>query len=241
MPRFRPATDVRVTAFLFDLDGVLVETRDLVFAGWRRFAAARGRAFSDTEIVEQMFGRRTLDVLIEVFGVLPDEAAALLAAGMGDKRAEVAAGSPLREIPGAAPFVRSALAAGIPCAVASSASMINIGLALDSIGLGGAFDVVIDERQVKHGKPAPDPYLAAAAGLGVDPRRCVVFEDTAPGIDAGLAAGARCVGVATLGRPELLERADLVIGDFCDQTPQRILRDLGGRRSWPGTAVTPAT
>lgn len=225
-----------MTAFLFDLDGVLVETRDLVIRGWRRFAAARGRTFSDAEIVERMFGRRTYDVLIEVFGESPGEAAALLVAGMGDKRAEVAAGPPLREIPGAASFVRSALAAGIPCAVASSASAANIGLALDSIGLSKAFDVIVDEGRVEHGKPAPDPYLAAAHGLGVDPRRCVVFEDTAPGIDAGLAAGARCVGVGTLGRPELLERAALVIGDFRDQTPQRILDDLDSRRASAGSA-----
>lgn len=219
-----------MTAFLFDLDGVLVETRDLVISGWRRFAAARGRSFSDAEIVERMFGRRTYDILVDAFGVSHDEAVALLAAGMADKRDEVAAGPPLREVPGAASFARAALAAGIPCAVASSASRVNIELALDSIGLGGAFEVIVDEGQVERGKPAPDPYLAAAAGLGVDPDRCVVFEDTAPGIEAGLAAGARVVGLATLGRPEMLERADLVIGDFCDHTPQRILLELDARR-----------
>ena len=213
-------------AFLFDLDGVLVETRDLVIAGWQRVAARRGRSFTNEEIVERMFGRRTYDVLIEVFDVSQEEAAALVAAGAADKSTEVAAGPPLREIPGASAFARTALREGIPCAVASSASAVNIGLALDAIGLAGAFDVVVDESQVRRGKPAPDPYLAAAQGLGCDPRDCVVFEDTAPGIAAGLAAGARCVGVATLGRPDLLVRADLVIADFRDWTPRGILQDL---------------
>ena len=60
----------------------------------------------------------------------------------------------------------------------------------------------------------------------MDPRDCVVFEDTAPGIAAGLAAGARCVGVGTLGRPDLLARADLVIADFRGWTPLGILHDL---------------
>jgi len=221
--------DLTTRAFLFDLDGVLVETRDLVIAGWRRYAASQGRTFSDAEIVERMFGRRTYDVLVEVFDVSPEDAAARLIGGMGDKRAEVAAGPPLREIPGAASFVRSALAAGIPCALTSSASLVNIGLALDSIGLSGAFEVIVDEGQVARGKPAPDPYLAAARGLGIDPRDCVVFEDTAPGIAAGSAAGAHCVGVGTLGRPELLERADLVIEDFSDQTPQGVLLALEAR------------
>jgi sugar-phosphatase len=223
-----------VTAFLFDLDGVLVETRDLVMAGWRRFAATRDRRVSDTEIVERMFGRRTVDVLLEVFGMSPDEAAALLAAGLGDKSAEVAAGPPLREIPGAAAFVRSAIADGIPCALASSASRVNIGLALDAIGLREAFEVIVDEGGVEHGKPAPDPYLVAARRLGVDPRSCLVFEDTAPGIEAGLAAGARCVGVLTLGRPALLERADLVIDDFRGRTPGGLLDDLAAERAGAG-------
>jgi sugar-phosphatase len=170
-------------------------------------------------------------VLIEVFGVSPGDATALLQGGMNDKRAEVASGPPLREIPGAAAFVRLALGAGIPCALASSASTVNIGLALESIGLHGAFDVVIDEGQVSRGKPAPDPYLAAARGLGVEPRHCVVFEDTAVGIDAGVAAGARCVGVDTLRRPEMLKRADLVIADFRGQVPEHVLHDLDSRRT----------
>jgi len=197
-----------------------------VVAGWRRFAATRGRTLSDDEIVARTFGWRTVDILIDAFGIDPAEAAAMVASGFDDKRAEVAAGPPLREVPGAAVFVRAALGAGIPCALASSASMGNIELALDAVGLGGAFDVVIDQRQVVHGKPHPDPYLAAAAGLGVDPSGCVVFEDTTPGIEAGLAAGARVVGVATLGRPEMLARAHLVIDDFADQRPDGILHAL---------------
>jgi len=206
---------------------VLVETGDLVIAGWRTFAATRGRSVTETEIVERMFGRRTVDVLADVFAVPPDEIATLMAGGLADKRAEVAAGPPLREIPGAAAFVRASLETGIPCAVASSASRVNIGLALDAIGLTGVFDVVVDEAQVGHGKPAPDPYLAAALGLGAEPRDCVVFEDTAPGIEAGSAAGARCVGVATLGRPDLLAAADMVIDDFTGWTPRRLLDSLG--------------
>ena len=213
--------------FLFDLDGVLVETRALVIAGWRRFAAEQGKQVTDRDIVERMFGRRTIDVLTDVFGISPREASRMVAGGMSDKRSEVAAGAPLEQIPGATSFVRSALASGIPCALASSASRVNIELALEAIGLANQFDVVIDAAQVGAGKPAPDVYLTAARGLGAAPDRCVVFEDTAVGIDAGIAAGARCVGVATIGRPDLLARADLVIADFRGVTPDDIVDRLG--------------
>lgn len=193
---------------------------------------------TDTEIVERMFGRRTYDVLIEIFGVPPDEAVRLLPV-LGDRRDEVKTGAPLREIAGAASFVRKALAAGIPCAVASSASSSNIGLALEAIGLGELLEVIVDASAVELGKPSPDPYLAAARGLGVDPRRCVVFEDTPVGIEAGLAAGARCVGVATLGRPDLLGRAHLVLEDFRGRTPQGILDDLATRGPIPDPPAMP--
>ena len=219
-------------AFLFDLDGVLVDTHDIVLSGWRAYAATQGRVMTDAALIEQTFGRRTLDILVDVFDVPRDDAAAMVAAGFDDKSGEVAA-APLREVPGATRFVRATLSASIPCALASSAGPGNIDLALDALGLVGAFASIVDGLTVKAGKPAPDPYLAAAADLGVDPRDCVVFEDTSPGIEAGLAAGAKVVGVASLGRHDLVSGADLVIDDFTTWTPDRIIREIcpakGGR------------
>jgi len=215
-----------VRAFLFDLDGVLVDTRALVEDGWRRFAASRGRTLSDEELVGRIFGRRNIDVLVEVFGLTPDEARRE-AAVMSDKRAEVAAGPPLGEIPGAAAFVQASLAAGLPCAVASSAAPINVRLGLAAIGLDDAFPVVIDGTRVDRGKPAPDPYLAAARELGMDPAGCVVFEDSTAGVASARAADARCVGVASLGDRGLLAGADLVIDDFRGWTPEAVLEAVG--------------
>ena len=214
-------------AFLFDLDGVLVDTRALVEAGWRRFAASHGRTLTDEELVGRILGRRNLDVLVEVFGLDP-EAARQVSAVMGDKRAEVAAGVPLREIPGAAAFVRASLAAGVPCALVSSAAPVNVELGLAAIGLEGRFPVVVDGTRVDRGKPAPEPYLMAARELGRDAAACVVFEDSPAGVAAARAAGARCVGVASLGDRQLLAGADLLIDDFRGWTPETVLAGLRG-------------
>jgi len=216
-----------VRAFLFDLDGVLVDTRALVEAGWRRFAASHGRTLTDEELVGRILGRRNLDVLVEVFGLDP-EAARQVSAVMGDKRAEVAAGVPLREIPGAAAFVRASLAAGVPCALVSSAAPVNVELGLAAIGLEGRFPVVVDGTRVDRGKPAPEPYLMAARELGRDAAACVVFEDSPAGVAAARAAGARCVGVASLGDRQLLAGADLLIDDFRGWTPETVLAGLRG-------------
>jgi beta-phosphoglucomutase-like phosphatase (HAD superfamily) len=215
----------RARAFVFDMDGVLVDTRAFVEASWRRFAADRGRTLSDQDLVERILGRRDIDILTDVFGLTREEAGSMSKV-MGDKRAEVAAGPPLREVPGAAAFVEAALEKGIPCAVATSSSETNLGLGLSAIGLVGAFAVAIHAGRVGRGKPAPDPYLLAARELGVEPGDCIVFEDAPPGIVSARAAGARCVGVATLGDRGLLREAELVIGDFAGWTPPALIAAL---------------
>lgn len=208
---------------------MLVDTHQLVIDGWLAFACARGRQLTEDEIVERLFGRRTLDILVDEFGLDQREAAALVASGVDDKSAEIERIGGLRAVPGAPRFALAALAAGMPCAVVSSASTANIERALQQVGLAGRFSVIVDHDRVDRGKPSPDPYLAAAAELGIEPEVCVVFEDTAPGIAAAHAAGARCVGIASHGRPSLVARADLIVADFRGLTPSSLLKRLDGR------------
>jgi sugar-phosphatase len=88
------------------------------------------------------------------------------------------------------------------------------------------FDAVISSADVLRGKPAPDPYMAAARKLGIDPHDAVVFEDTIFGIESARAAGARCVALATTLARDQLPDVDLVIDDFRDLEPAALLRDL---------------
>lgn len=82
---------------------------------------------------------------------------------------------------------------------------------LDAVGIRPKTLVTADE--VTHGKPHPEPYLLAARQLGVDPARCVVFEDAPAGLAAGRAAGMTTVALATTHRAEELD-ADLVVSDL---------------------------
>jgi beta-phosphoglucomutase-like phosphatase (HAD superfamily) len=70
---------------------------------------------------------------------------------------------------------------------------------LHAAGIDGCFDVLVCGGEVQRPKPAPDGYLAAAAELGVAPGCCVVVEDTASGVQAGLAAGARVIALERTG------------------------------------------
>jgi sugar-phosphatase len=85
--------------------------------------------------------------------------------------------------------------------------------------------VLIPADEVRHGKPHPEGYLTAAARLGVDPERCIVIEDTPPGIEAAHAAGMRVIAIASTYPPAALGKADAVVGEL---TSIRLNHD-GGR------------
>lgn len=96
-------------------------------------------------------------------------------------------------------------------AVVTSATHRLAAARLDAVGIRPKTLVTADE--VTHGKPHPEPYLLAARQLGVDPARCVVFEDAPAGLAAGRAAGMTTVALATTHRAEELD-ADLVVSDL---------------------------
>lgn len=103
---------------------------------------------------------------------------------------------------------------GTPAAIASSAPARWVVGAVERLGIADLFDAVVAGDQVTHRKPAPDVYLAAALQLGVDPRRSVAIEDSAPGIAAARAAGMKVVAIPHwLTARHDLSGADLTVTD----------------------------
>ena len=116
-------------------------------------------------------------------------------------------------------------AAGVPCAIASTASGDWVTRALMELGLAKRFDAVVTGDQVERGKPAPDVYLEAARRLGVDPRSCVAVEDSGPGLAAAAAAGMKTVIIPhTLSRNHDLDNADLRVSHAGELTLARLRR-----------------
>jgi HAD superfamily hydrolase (TIGR01509 family) len=97
-------------------------------------------------------------------------------------------------LPGASEAVR-ALAARWPLGLASSANRAVIDLVLELADFGDAFQVTVSSEEVERGKPAPDVYLAAARGLGVEPAGCVAIEDSSNGLRSAAAAGMTVIAV----------------------------------------------
>jgi HAD superfamily hydrolase (TIGR01509 family) len=199
---------------IWDLDGTLVDTEANHYSAWRALMQEHGKDLTHDQF-RPTFGLRNDDVLVHYLGF--SGTAAELAA-LGDRKEEIFRASlerdGIRLEPGAQELVEHLHGLGARQAIASSAPPANIALMVRLLGFDDAFDAVISSEEVVHGKPAPDIFLRAAERLGLPPSRTVVLEDAVAGIQAGKAAGARVIAIASTLPPDRLGEADLVVRSF---------------------------
>ncbi|MBL0421500.1 HAD family phosphatase [Ramlibacter sp. AW1] len=182
-------------ATLFDCDGVLVDSEGITHAVLSELMAELDWCVSPEECARIFGGKGVVEerVLIETRTgrPLPPEWVAQFRS-----RRDAELRRSLRPIPHALEAVARAHAAyGERMAVASGAYRSKVEMQLRLCGLSGYFEGrVFSGQEQARSKPHPDVYLAAAAALGVDPRACVVIEDTVTGVAAGVAAGATVLG-----------------------------------------------
>src|SRR5438045_3245428 len=122
--------------------------------------------------------------------------------------------SGLRPCPGIPEFIAALKQKCIPFTLASSGSRRKVLLSLHSSGLEPNFSDFISGDDVSRAKPAPDPYLAAAAMLNINPSDCLVIEDSPNGILSARAAGMQVIAVTNTYKREMLAEADLIIDDI---------------------------
>lgn len=181
-------------AYIFDLDGTLIDTMPLHYRAWDAAMRRVGlKAPLDEDLFYSLGGvptRRVAELIGKHYGLTIDaekvfhEKEALFLELQKD--AQVIA--PVAE------FARK-MAATHPLAIASGGTHDIVARSLEVSGLAPLFKVVVAADDVVHGKPAPDMFLLAARKLGVPPERCLVFEDAEPGIKGALAAGMTVVRV----------------------------------------------
>jgi HAD superfamily hydrolase (TIGR01509 family) len=124
--------------------------------------------------------------------------------------------SDLELMPGVARVIKELHDAGLRLAIASSAVRASIEEVLRRFDLRDKFELIVDGSEVRRGKPDPEAFLVTAARLGVAPAQCIVFEDSAVGVQAAKAAGMYCVAVRNPHAQVLqnLDAADLVLDSF---------------------------
>ena len=181
-------------AVLFDMDGVLVDSEIVSGRVWTQTLAEHGLSFTEAEFMAQAVGSSVPNLyagLERDHGwKRPDTFEPALEARLTDAFSVVA------EVPGAAQTLRALAAAGVPFAVGSNSTRDRLHLKLKAAGLAELVGIhAYDPSNVGgRGKPLPDLYVFAAQQLGAKVERCLVVEDSLPGLAAGLSAGAAAWG-----------------------------------------------
>lgn len=209
-----------VTGFLFDLDGVIVDTAVFHYQAWRRMANELGFDISH-EFNETLKGVSRVDSLNRILAhggvTLTEERKLELATQKNEWYLELVSRMTEADIlPGVTGFFAEMKKTHrgngprgdepIRCALGSVSK--NARLILERVGMADDFDAIIDGNKITNSKPDPEVFLKGAAELGLKPAQCVVFEDAVAGVEAAKRAGMFAVGI---GSPDVLTQADLVI------------------------------
>jgi beta-phosphoglucomutase family hydrolase len=213
-------------AFIFDMDGTLVDNMSFHERTWLDLLAGCGVAVTAEEFHRRASGRTNPDILREFLG---DRIAAEEVADWTERKEALYRDSyrpHLRAIDGLEHFLAAAHRLGVPLAVATSGTPGNVEFVLEGLGFGPLFATVVTGDEVTRGKPDPEMFLTAAARLGVEPGNCLVFEDSRAGVEAGLRAGMRVVVIETTpgiremeGQPGVVD----VVPDFTGLDPRTLL------------------
>lgn len=184
-------------AFIFDMDGTIVDNMDFHMKSWLEFFARRDMVLDADAFFRDTAGRQSHEIMSTYFGKpytketsreLDDEKEALYR--------ELYAPH-LKTVEGFMELIGKAKQQGIALAVATAAPNDNITFTLDGLDLRRHFNAVVGAADVARGKPNPDVFLLAAERCGVAPAHAIVFEDAPLGVEAARRAGMRAVVLTT--------------------------------------------
>ncbi len=183
----------QLAAVLFDMDGTLVSTEELWLEVEYAVMARLGGPWSEEHQAKLVGGplAESAHYMVSLAG--SDVAPATVEDWLNDEMARLLHEHGAQWLPGARELLLEVRAARIPTALVTASYRRLVDIVVPELG-HGLFDVTVSGDEVRRSKPDPEPYLTAAARLGVPPERCIAIEDSVNGTAAALAAG--CVTVA---------------------------------------------
>ncbi len=198
----------QIKGFIFDLDGVLTDTAEYHYRGWKRLADELGIPFTrkDNEALRGIPRRESLLMILKGRAYSEEQIEEMMERKNRYYLDFIEQITPRDLLPGERELLQEIHAAGLKSALGSASK--NAPEVIERLGITDLFDAISHGESVKHQKPAPDLFLHAAAQLGLEPAACVVVEDAASGIEAARTGGFRSVG---LGPVERVGQADLVL------------------------------
>ena len=201
--------------FIFDLDGVIVDTAKYHYLAWKQLADQLDIPFTiqDNEKFKGVSRKRCLELLLEMGGlqVSQDQFESWLEEKNADYLKYIGTMDASEILPDVSRVLDFLKGRNVPMALGSASK--NAVPILEKVGLTDYFSTVVDGTQVVKAKPDPEVFLIAASRLDLPPGACVVIEDAQAGIAAANTAGMYSIGI---GEAEVLPEADTVFRDFTE-------------------------
>jgi beta-phosphoglucomutase len=211
-----------IQGVLFDMDGVLVDSEEFICKAAMMMFSEIGAEVLPSDFIPftGMGENKYLGGVAEKYGIRVD--IDRVKARTYEIYSEIVRGK-LFPLPGAQEFISKCLGKGLRLALATSADNVKMDVNLKEIGLSrDLFQTIVTGLDVKKKKPFPDIYLKAAEMLDLNPADCLVVEDAVSGIQAGKAAGCRCLAVTTSFDAAALKDADWICRSLLD-VPEEVL------------------
>lgn len=199
-------------AMLFDMDGVLIDSKQSVVAFWNTYAKKMNIQLTVADIEHFVLGCTADFTLGKLFPSIGEDGKKQFFEALKRYEADIK----YCEIPGAVRFIKYVKSNDIPMAMVTSANKWKADLVKKQFHINLLFDVCVTGDEIQEGKPNPECYTVAMKRLGKNPETCIVFEDSISGIQSAVKAGAVCVGLG-MDTPALMNAgASFTIVDFRD-------------------------
>jgi beta-phosphoglucomutase len=205
-PAFKP-----YKAFLFDLNGTIIDDMQYHIKAWHRILNALGADITLQRTKEECYGKNH-ELLERIFPGVFSEAEKDRMSFEKEKEYQHAFTPNLKLIDGFGPFLQNSHEEGIKTAIGSAAILLNVDFVLDGLHIRSWIDAVVSADDVANSKPHPETFLKCAKLLSIKPVNCLVFEDAPKGVEAALNAGMDCMVITTLHKKEEFHPYKNIIG-----------------------------
>lgn len=200
-------------AFLFDLNGTMIDDMDFHTDAWHEILNQDlGASLSREAVKKEMYGKNH-ELLVRVFGDEKFTEAEKDEISFEKERRYQSRFKPhLKLIDGLDVLLERAHRQGIKMAIGSAAITSNVDFVLDGLNIRKYFPVVISADNVQVSKPDPETFLKGAEAFGIAPADCIVFEDNPNGVEAARRAGMKCVVITTMHEEWEFAGLDNILG-----------------------------
>lgn len=209
----------RIEGFLFDMDGVIADTRESHKKAWVRFLATEKREVDLEQFMVENFGLGNREIFSRFYPDHSEDLPFLDAKGdeKEDHFLDLLAAGEVQPLPGLHAFTHALKTRGMKVATGSSAPRKNLVSVLEIFGIIDRFSTIVSGSDVSKAKPDPEIFIKCREGLGLPGEACIVLEDSMFGIEAGKAAGCHVIGIATTHTPdEIAPHCDAVVHDYIE-------------------------